>query len=332
MTTQSEQKSLKNYIPLLSGILIVCLLLSNIFLLRFYLENSQKSIVVTSENNKLEFTKLQLETEFQKNLNALNSMRGTNSELNKIIDLKQAELLAMKAKLDGELAQNGNVADALSAMQTIKQQNLNNLRLLDSLRTDNIALKSQVKQNEQQIALLEQKKGELNANLERLKSVQEQQNVVIALVTEESKKKDEKLNALNATMEKAKFIAVGNLSVTPKGTSWWGKEKSTDKAKNVDSYHICFTPVANALAPKGKQTFHLQLLNALGESVQIGDKEIKTEHGLVRSTLPIDIVYEGEAKSHCFDWKPAKKLNSGSYDLIIYHDGLAAGSNKFSIK
>lgn len=326
-----KNKGFKRYIPYLSAALVILLLLSNFFLLRFYLANYQKSTFITNENTKLEFTKLQLEAEFQTNLNNLNAMRGENSELNKMIEVKKAELFEAKAKLDLQISKNANYGDIKSAMAAMTNQNKENIRQLESLRNDNVALKEQVRKNEVQITQLEETKNVLQSSLDSMDAIQEAQAKAIEEANRQSIIAQTTVANLDEQIKKASFIAVGNVVITPQNIRR-GKGEATTKTRKIDQYNICFTPAVNPLIKKRNQVFYLQLSNSLGESIPIGHDETNSGGFPVRFVRPVEMDYDGSPVTKCIDWVPESKLTTGVYELKIYNNGIFVGSNKFTIK
>ncbi|MBK7637567.1 MAG: hypothetical protein IPJ13_27205 [Saprospiraceae bacterium] len=147
--TQSKQ----NITAILIGIII--LLLGAVGYLWYNLNKvTDKSQVQQTEMMELQKVQAELDQDYQAALESLEEMRGSNTQLNALIDSQKVELKAQKEKINGliwskkELDKarteiktlNANVAKYLADIQQLKEENKilsdDNTKLTQSLETE----------------------------------------------------------------------------------------------------------------------------------------------------------------------------------------------------
>ncbi|MFZ1455330.1 MAG: hypothetical protein WAT46_04775, partial [Saprospiraceae bacterium] len=147
--TQSKQ----NITTILIGIII--LLLGAVGYLWYNLNKvTDKSQVQQTEMMELQKVQAELDQDYQAALESLEEMRGSNTQLNALIDSQKVELKAQKEKINGliwskkELDKarieiktlNANVAKYLADIQQLKEENKilsdDNTKLTQSLETE----------------------------------------------------------------------------------------------------------------------------------------------------------------------------------------------------
>ncbi|MBK8519084.1 MAG: hypothetical protein IPL55_23205 [Saprospiraceae bacterium] len=317
-STQPKQ----NLTAILIGIII---LLLGILAYQWYSMNklSNKNQVQQTEMMELQKVQAELDQDYQAALESLEEMRGSNTQLNSLIDSQKIELKAQKEKINGliwnkkELDKarielktlNANAAKYLADIQQLKQEN--------KILTDN------------------------NANLtmridEEVKAKEDVIQAKNSLATE--KENLSKTNAaLGSKVDMANAIKINFMEVKGYDVRDDGKLKEKSKAKDIELVRVCFLTETNMVTPAGQKTFYIRILNPQGETIAIeaqgsGVLTNKLDNSQVRYTTSGEITYKNEDTNACIDWTLTDKLIKGDYKIEMYNNGFLVGKGQFKLK
>lgn len=317
-TTQSKQ----NLTAILIGIII--LLLGAVGYLWYNLSKvTSKSQVQQTEMMELQKVQAELDQDYQVALESLEQMRGSNAQLNALIDSQKAELKTQKEKINGliwtkkELDKarteiktlNANVAKYLADIQQLKEEN-------KILSDDNTKLT----QN-------------LQAEVQAKESVIEERNTL----TQEKENLSKTNAALGSKVDMANAIKINFMEVKGYEIKDDGKLKEKSKAKDVEMLRVCFLTETNMVTPAGQKKFFIRVLNPQGETVAVDDQGSgvltnKLDNSQVRYTTSGEINYKNEDTNACIDWTLPNPMVKGDYKIEMYNNGFLVGKGQFKLK
>lgn len=317
-TTQSKQ----NLTAILIGIII--LLLGAVGYLWYNLSKvTSKSQVQQTEMMELQKVQAELDQDYQAALESLEQMRGSNAQLNALIDSQKAELKTQKEKINGliwtkkELDKarteiktlNANVAKYLADIQQLKEEN-------KILSDDNTKLT----QN-------------LQAEVQAKESVIEERNTL----TQEKENLSKTNAALGSKVDMANAIKINFMEVKGYEIKDDGKLKEKSKAKDVEMLRVCFLTETNMVTPAGQKKFFIRVLNPQGETVAVDDQGSgvltnKLDNSQVRYTTSGEINYKNEDTNACIDWTLPNPMVKGDYKIEMYNNGFLVGKGQFKLK
>ncbi|MBP6448464.1 MAG: hypothetical protein WAT22_05975 [Saprospiraceae bacterium] len=316
--TQSKQ----NITAILIGIII--LLLGAVGYLWYNLNKvTDKSQVQQTEMMELQKVQAELDQDYQAALESLEEMRGSNTQLNALIDSQKVELKAQKEKINGliwskkELDKarteiktlNANVAKYLADIQQLKEENKilsdDNTKLTQSLETE-----------------VKAKEGVIE---ERNTLTQEKENL-------------SKTNAaLGSKVDMANSIKINFMEVKGYEIKDGGKLKEKSKAKDIEMLRVCFLTETNMVTPAGQKKFFIRIINPQGETVAVDDQGSgvltnKLDNTQVRYTTSGEITYKNEDTNACIDWTLPNALVKGEHKIEMYNNGFLVGKGQFKLK
>jgi uncharacterized phage infection (PIP) family protein YhgE len=281
-----------------------------------------------SESEKL---RSDLEIQYQAALKELDSMRGENEELNKLIDQQAKELSQRKAAIEKMIGQNGDLSKAKSEMRNLRVQlneYLNQIKTLQAEKDSLLAQKDSLSVNNMALQEYLDSTKIANKNLSTVNADLSSQNQQLSLENAQ----------LAETVNVASVIKVKNINVIPLKLRSTGKAVKKTYAKNVEQLRICFQSVLNDVASSGKEYFLVRIINPVGETMSFADQGAgvfvskKTGEEIPFSTL-IETIYESEEKEFCLNWTPTLwSFMEGKYKIEVYNKGHMAGTGSFELK
>lgn len=307
----------------IAGIIIVLLLGTNIFL---FVNKFQQGNTIEKQGQ--EITSVQkLNEELEKQYNEANSqleeMKGTNAELNALIDKQKEDLAQQKDKIAG-LIKNG--------------------KDLKAARTELDKLRAQVADYVAQITDLKSKNEQLtNANTQLVS----EKTALAENLSSEIKAKEDVITAKQAVEEKntqlakkvdiASCVKVSDIFAQGYTIKDSGKEVKKDYAKNVQRLKICFNLTQNEVVPGGDEQFYIRVINPTGETMTIesnggGIFKSNTNNEQIPYTQVKAVSYNNDAMNVCTVWDPGVALKNGNYDVEIWNKGFLAGKGTFTLK
>ncbi len=285
---------------------------------------------VAEKLDETEQLKLQLNTQYYESLNELESMRGTNAELNALIDSQKAEIIASKNRIDVLMKDKRNLDAARKEIASLKSstaryvQEINELKEANGLLTEQNATLSTENQGLQRtVADVNAANSELSTARAQLMSQNENLSAERKVLTEK------------VTM--ASSVKVNNISSTGLRLKDNGKTVRKKYAKNVDLLNICFETTGNQIVQPGNEEFFVRIINPLGETLAIEEmgsgvlvNALTKEQ--VRYTKAVEHQYNNDVGEVCVTWDAPAALAKGEYGVQVYNKNYLAGEGKFTLK
>ncbi len=308
--TQSQEKKTDNRTLLLIAI-IVLLIAGNIYLY-WKLNQKQDVVEMQAQNLNMDSVKIaDLDLKYNSALNDIEGLRGQNSSLDSLLNIKENEIKTMKAALDA----------AKKAGKLKDKEYLAKLGDLQKLVDD---LKGQITQLEAEKNILITQKDSLGHDLD-------QQVVVNTQLSGENKVLSKKVQ-LGSLLKAQNIIATG---VKGKGK---GKEVATDNAKKTERIKICFDVDENKIADQGSKTFLLRLVAPNGSVINVASMgsgkfvNAETNDEMIYTTKQT-ITYNQKPQNVCIYWgATGSTFDKGKYIAELYQDGYSVGKKEFILK
>ena len=291
----------------------------------------QTSYTTTAEKlDETEQLKLQLNTQYYESLNELESMRGTNAELNALIDSQKAEIIASKTRIDALMKDKRNLDAARKEIASLKSstaryvQEINELKEANGLLTEqNTNLSNENQGLQRTVADVNMANSELSTARAQLMSEKE------SLLGERE--------VLTEKVTMASSVKVNNITSTGLRLKDSGKTVRKKYAKNVDLLNICFETTGNQIVQPGTEEFFVRVINPLGETLAIEEmgsgvlvNALTKEQ--VRYTKAVDHQYNNDVGEVCVTWDAPAALAKGEYGVQVYNKNYLAGEGKFTLK
>ncbi len=293
-----DTKSLKEKLNLLLSLLAIVLSISlALNFIQFHKRN--KATPLKKELIKSNLNTRKLTTELQNARLEINKYKGISVKLDGVI--KEANLkIDQQEKKILTMAGNRKLVEAENMKLTAEIDTLRELYLevIDSLL---IARKINSTLNNN-IALMQDRIGELNTRLGNLK----------------------RLNTDNITVITLKKDMIG-------------RSNTTALARRTAQVRICFDILPNPVAYSGLETFYIRILNPIGDvltdspgvSGSFIHPEFKVE---VPYTLSEGFNYKNEKMNVCFNWKESESYMQGLYIVELYTKDYKIGMTTFTLK
>ena len=322
MTQQSSQQKLLA----LATVAIIALLGLSAFLI--YTKVNQDKLIKKQSAELIEETRLKadLEKEYYQALSDLEEMKGTNSELNAMIETQKAELKKQKERIDSLIKSAKELDRAkeeiaklrgyVTEVEKLRKENAN-------LQESNVALTGE----RDELVLMVQQEKATNEEL-----MAKQTN----LLTEKERLQAEK-DALAGKVNIASAIKVNEISAVGYKVKSSGKETDSKKAKTIDGIKVCFKATANDITAAGTEKFYLRIINPHGEVMAIqdlgsGSMKLGNTTETIQYTQYVDVDYKNEIVPGCINWQPGIPFETGNYEVEIYNKGFLAGKGSFELK
>jgi hypothetical protein len=300
---QTEEKKSNSKIFL---VIIIILVLSNLFILWLFINTKKevKTIIVKQEqtlnkNNELQGELDSLLNEHEKIKKEYGDLSGKLEEKDSII-LANAEEIQ---KLISRQADYKQVKKKLDYLRGITQGYVSQidslLKINNVLTTENLKIKSELKDEQNKTNELTKDKVQLN------------EKVTIA-------------SNLKAYNVKASGVRV-------KGEK---KETVTDKAKKIDKIKISFTLSENLIATSGNKTIYVRIAGPDNVILYSGDadKSFFMFNGQkLQYSLKKDIVYQNKAIDVIMYWDNTSRYSTGTYKVTVYVDSYKVGDAEFPV-
>lgn len=329
MSTDAGSNSQRKLLAIAGAIIAVLLIVIVILLVnrsRTVSQNSQ----LTTQLDESEQLKAELEKEYYEALSELEEMRGSNEELNALIERQKAELKESKARIEGLLRNQNELAQARREIRNLSTKVQEYVAEIEELRQENEALMAEKEEltteNQTLLSNLDQQRD----STRQLASAQE------ALLSEK-----EQLEATKKELAKkvnvASVVKVQNLEVEGQKIKNNGKAASRNKAKNVEQIQICFETTANEVAEGGSEVFVIRLINPNGETLAVealgsGTFQENARQETIRFTKMAEVPYDNAVENVCTVWAPGQPFLEGNYIVEIYNKGYLAGTGEFELK
>lgn len=328
--TSSSPKPSNNNTIAIAAVIIVALLGLSAFLgvRNFQLNNTKKEL--TADFEKTEELKVELEKQYYEALSELEEMRGSNEELNTLIEQQQEELKTQKDKIDGLLSDSRNYRAARKEMANLKSQVEQYVAEINQLREENELLAANNTQ-------LTEQNQTLNSDLETERMNSAQLTSERAILVSEKETLETERAQLAKKVDIASVIKVENIDAGGYKLRKSGKPVKKNNAKNVELIEVRFNTTDNAVTDPGTEFFHVRIINPLGETLAMEElgSGIFTNSATgeqIRYTMTKEADYNGSSESLSIRWTPGQTFAKGNYEVEVYNKGYLAGSTSFQLK
>ncbi len=328
--TTTPNKSNQQRNTAIAAVVIVALLGLCTFLVVRNYQLGNKNTSLAASYDESEQLKAELEKQYYEALSELEEMRGSNEELNALIESQKEELKTQKEKIDGLLRSKTNLDKARKELASLNAKVEQYLAEINQLREENellAASNSQLSEQNQSLS------GELDS--QRMSNA-ELSSEKAMLVSEKETLEQERAR-LSKKVNIASVIKVEEMEVNGLKTRKSGKAVKKKFAKNIEQINVCFNTTANVVAEEGTEIFYIRIINPLGETLAIDDlgSGVFTNNATgeeVRYTKAKEIKYDQTERNVCLDWTPGQAFQKGTYDVEIYNKGYLAGSTSVTLK
>jgi len=318
-----------NYLPFVIAAALLLLAL-NVF--QWYRYNNQSTVLVEKQSEHAELQKIQeeLDQDYKSALSDLEEMRGSNSELNEMIDEQKAELKKQKDKINGLIWTKNELGKAKEEISVMNGQAAGYLNQIRGLKDSNEQL------NVTNSKLIEEKEVLTQDVISTKQAVDQLDSVRVVLVSEKEDLLDEQ-KMLSNKVDIAEAIKVNSIIVEPYSYKNSGDLKGQKKAKKTEILRTCIGTETNVLNTGGQQEFYVRMVDPTGKTLAVedlgsGTLTDKMSGQDVRYTVSGAVEYNNDDANFCIDWKPNFELLQGLYEVEVFHHGYLVGNGSFQLK
>jgi myosin heavy subunit len=297
------------------------------------INNNQKSkqveeqTVVIEETEKL---KSDLEKQYYEALSELESQRGTNEELNALIERQKEELKQQKNQIGQLLNSRADLNKARQQMADLKSNVDRYLAEIKDLKELNDILNSENQS-------LQTKTTQLSAEVEKEKTEKQELATERSILSNEKEKLEKNNSLLSKKVNKASVLNASNIVVTGLQVKSSGKERKKSRAGSVDRLKVCFVVAENNIADSGYERYYIRIVAPGGftlgtESDGSGSFSSSDDNTSIRYTLIKEFDYNNNKQDICVNWDQDNDFQKGEYKIEIYNKGYLAGSSTFKLK
>jgi myosin heavy subunit len=326
-TTSSGPNSQKTLLGVAIAVIIALLILSGFLFFNMSKKSSENQQLSAnlSESEKL---KAELEKQYYSALSELEEMRGSNEELNALIDSQKQELTASKTKIDGLLKNKGDLTNARAEMGKLQSQIKGYLAQINQLTAEKEQLQGDVTR-------ISGEKEQLSGELQTERKSKEEIAAAKAATEAERDELAKTKEVLSKKVNAASVIKVKDVEATSLAIKESGKPSKKKSAKSVDQIDVCFKTTINEVAEAGKETFHIRIINPTGETLAVenlGSGVFNNDNGDgIRFTKAKETSYNRNEAQVCASWNPGQPFAAGTYKVEVYNKGYLAGTTSFKL-
>ncbi|NJB86284.1 hypothetical protein GGR26_002052 [Lewinella marina] len=322
-------KSQKNRTPLLAGIIAVLLIALAVLGISF-MNRGTENAQLSTELVEMEQFKAQAEKQYYESLAELEEMRGSNQELNALIDQQKEELRLQNEKITSLTRDSRNLAAARRELADLKSKTTGYLAELEELRQKN----AQLTEDRDRIA---NERDLLSNDLQVSQQTNQQLNTERAVLVSEREQLANRNSELSRKVNVASVIKTNNITAEGQKQRNSGRWVGRTNAKNVERIYVCFNSLDNAVAAAGEETFQMRIINPNGETMSIesaGSGVLTTDQGeQVPYTKSVPFNFQGDAANHCAEWNvPGQEYMEGTYTVELYNKGFLVGTTELELK
>jgi len=307
-TPQSQPPKKNGNKNLVIGLLAAGLLGTWGYLLYDKNQSGEKIEAQQTQITTLDSAKTDIQREFDNALARLDSVTGSNNNLQGQLTDRQKDIDAKKAEirkiLNDKNATQSQLAKARTMISDLNEK-------ISGLEADVARLTGENQELSVANTTLTQEKTDLETNLATTASEKEE---------------------LAKTVDVASTFSASNIQVTPINQKNNGKEKSTTTAKRVDKLVVSFD-VENRIAKSGPADMYLIVTAPDGKVISTDGNVLNTRtEGDKSFTAKIPLNYEqGTRKSVQFPLQQ-NDFTTGNYKIEVYHNGFKIGEGVRSLK
>ena len=326
MTSNKSNRGLSTILWILLGASII----GNAYLLMDRSKMSDKVQMQVEKITEAEQLNAELEKQYYEALSDLEEMRGSNEELNMMIETQKEELKQQKNKIASLIKNGKDLVEARKELGNLKIQAAEYVAKIEELRAENEKL-SEIN------LTLEKEKGDLAVQVEESQKMNDELNTAKAALISEKEVLTQENENLSAKVNAASVISVGNITIKGIKLRDNGKEKARTRADKINHLKVCFDLDDNNVAESGIEQFFIRILNPEGETMTFenfgsGIMMDGQTGQQIQYTLIKGVQYNNEAASTCFDWAPEIDWAPGEYGLQVYNKGFLVGESAFALK
>jgi hypothetical protein len=251
-----------------------------------------------------------LKENLQMMLSDYETMENLNTDLNDSISEQKAKIQTILEELEKE---KGNkryyarkVRELTEETETLRAIMKDYVRTIDSLRTDNLILQSNLENTKIDLTNVSTERDNYKSQTEEL---------------------TDKVNA-GSKLTAASILTEG---IKQKGS---GSYKVTTKANRCTHIRSCFDITENRIASSGNKTIYMRIITPQGGVLHSSTSNtLTTEDG--KTLLYSDkksINYQNQSINVCIFYKLTKGITKGNYIAELWSEGVRIGVNKFVLK
>lgn len=334
MTTTNSNSNASNNskqrLIAIAAVVVVALLAVNAFLLYNKFTQDKKIAEQATELTETEKLKTELEKQYYEALSELEEMRGTNDELNTLIENQQAELKDDKDRIEKLIRNEKDLGRARKELGNLKGQIEQYISEINSLKEQNQFLTDENSDLMENKALLE-------TDLELQRNANTELSTAQAALVSEKTDLEDKNKSLSKTVDFASVVKVNEIEGIGLRTKGNGKVVTEKSASKMDQLKLCFVTTNNEITNAGREQFYVRIINPVGETLAIeelgsGVMTSAATNEAIRYTQIKEYDYNNDETQLCFLWEPNAVFQKGTYDVEIYNKGFLAGTGSFKLK
>ena len=297
------------------------------------INNNQKSKQVDEQALALEETeklKLDLEKQYYEALSELESQRGTNEELNALIERQKEELKQQKNQISQLLSTRSDLNKARKELADLKTNVTRYLAEIKDLKELNEILSSENQEHQT-------KTSQLTEEVQRERTEKQDLATQRSALTTEKEKLERTNTSLSRKVNRASVINATNIVVTGLQVKSSGKERKKSRAGSVDRLKVCFSAAENLITDSGYERYYVRIVSPGGytlgtESDGSGSFTSSDDNSSIRYTVIKEFDYSNTKQDICINWDQENDFQKGEYKIEIYNKGYLAGSSSFKLK
>ena len=311
--------------------IIVALLVGLAVLGVAYMNRGNENAELTAQNIEVEQFRAEAEKLYYESLSELEEMKGSNEELNALIDQQKEELRVQKEKVSALTRDSRNLGAARRELAELRTQVQGYVAEIETLRAQNAELAD----NNQRLST---ERDLLSTDLQASRQTNEQLNSERAVLVSERDELTQNNQELSRKVGIASVIKTNNISAVGQKQRNSGRWVNRNNAKNVERLYVCFNSLDNAVAEPGEETFQMRVINPTGETISIDSEGsgilTSAETGdRIPYTKSVSFGFDGNAANHCAEWNVAnQQYAEGSYQIELYNKGFLVGTTALELK
>ncbi|MFK8102130.1 MAG: hypothetical protein AB8G15_06395 [Saprospiraceae bacterium] len=327
-------KDSKQSLITIAAIAIVVLLGINAYLVYNKIQQDKLITQKSEEISDINQLKDELEKQYDEAVTELDQMKSDNEEANTLIEEQKAALTEQKNKISKMIRQGkstkADFAKAKEQIALLRSQ-------LDGYIVDVQKLTEEKEMLTQQTVQLTEEKTALIDEVEKERTMNQDLVTARAALVSEKEELEIDREALQKKVNIGSVVKTQNLTVQGYKVRKSGKLSKRSKARNIDRLNICFDATDNIVTEGGTETFHVRMVDPLGETLAIENlgsgviTNAKTGEQ-VRFSQAKEVEYSNQSTQVCLDWEPNIPFKKGEYQVEVFNKGYLAGTGNFKLK
>jgi predicted nucleic acid-binding Zn-ribbon protein len=324
MSTTSGNNSKSNL--LIAAVAVIVILLGiNAYMIYNRSQLKAENTELSADLDETTKLKEELNKQYYSALSELEGMRGTNEELNALIDQQKQELDASKSKIEGLLRDKGNLSKARSEIANLQGRINQLLAEVNQLRGENETLKGDVTR-------LGEEKTQLQTSLEAEKTTTAQLSTEKSSLETEKADLEKTKSELSKKVTAASAIKVQEIEGTGLITKDQKKPSKSNNAKKVNQVDVCFEIIPNDNAEIGQEVFHVRVIAPNGETLASEGSFTNGSGDDVPFSKAKSTSYNKGVSKVCASVAPGAPFAEGDYKVEVYNKGYLSGKGTFRLK